>query len=75
MACLKYADGETCAGYESNKLCAACDKNARLSPEEGVKNTMMITHKATCADKKDSNDKGFNPCFSGCASRMQRQGI
>lgn len=57
MACLKYNDSETCAGYEANKLCAACDKNARLSPEERIKNTMMATHKETCADKKDSGDK------------------
>ncbi len=57
MACLKYNDAETCPGYEANKLCAACDKNARLSPEERIKNTMMATHKATCADKTDSSDK------------------
>jgi DNA repair protein RadC len=32
MACLLYQDSPSCKGYEYNKLCSTCDKNARLSP-------------------------------------------
>jgi hypothetical protein len=78
MACLLYQDSPSCKGYEHNKLCSTCDKNARLSPfnqwiaeTHDEKITMM--EDAVKAAHRGLPERVFHPTLSGHQERNHQK--